>query len=463
MGKPSAAVARFDAPLRAWLDEHGVDAALLRQCEHRSSVPCILCRHMNSHNKLLLALVAGLVLGTGLHGMAGNDAVRAVSQYLIEPFGQLFLRLIFMSVVPLVFCGLVLGVYQLGQHRGLGRTAGRTLLYTLLASTLSVIIGISLVNAVQPGVGLDLPPDALAAQSAQMEKVRANAQAAKPLTQSLLEIVPTNPVQAATRALEGDMLALMFFALILGLALSRVVTPGTQNPAVSVLETVYEAMMDIVHLVMRLAPYAVFALVFTTSFKFGGELIRSLSLYVLVVVAGLALQLFVVYPVFLKVLAGRPPGQFLKNSFDVLIYAFATASSNATLPKSLETATQKLHLSPKISRFVLTVGATANQNGTALFEGVTVIFLAQVYGIDLTFYQQVQVVVMAIVAGIGTAGVPGGSLPLIMILLQQVGIPPEGLGLVLGVDRFLDMCRTSVNVGGDLVIAAIVDRDVEPR
>jgi len=418
---------------------------------------------MKSHNKLLLALVAGLVLGTGLHGLGGNEAVRAVSQYVIEPFGQLFLRLIFMSVVPLVFCGLVLGVFQLGQHRGLGRTASRTLLYTLVASTLSVVIGLTLVDLVRPGEGLNLPEDVIASQNAQLDKIRANVQAAKPLTQTLLEIVPTNPVQAAARALEGDMLSLMFFALILGYALSRVVKPDADNAAISVTETVFEAMMDIVHLVMRLAPYAVFALVFTTSFKFGGELIRSLSLYVLVVVAGLALQLFVVYPVLLKLLAGRSPGRFLKDSFDVLIYAFATASSNATLPKSLETATEKLQLSPKTSRFVLTVGATANQNGTALFEGVTVIFLAQVYGIDLTFYQQVQVVVMAIIAGIGTAGVPGGSLPLIMILLQQVGIPPEGLGLVLGVDRFLDMCRTSVNVGGDLVIAAIVDHDGERR
>jgi len=316
---------------------------------------------------------------------------------------------------------------------------------------------------VRPGEGLNLPDDVVASQKAQLEKIQQNAQAAKTVTQTLLEIVPTNPVQAATRALEGDMLSLMFFALILGFALSRVVKPDAHNPVISVTETVYEAMMEIVHLVMRLAPYAVFALVFTTSFKFGGELIRSLSLYVLVVVAGLALQLFVVYPLMLKTLARRPPVQFLKDSFDVLIYAFATASSNATLPKSLETATGKLQLSPRTARFVLTVGATANQNGTALFEGVTVIFLAQVYGIDLTLYQQIQIVVMAIIAGVGTAGVPGGSLPLIMILLQQVGIPPEGLGLVLGVDRFLDMCRTSVNVGGDLVIATIVDHDREAR
>jgi DAACS family dicarboxylate/amino acid:cation (Na+ or H+) symporter len=186
-------------------------------------------------------------------------------------------------------------------------------------------------------------------------------------------------------------------------------------------------------------------------------------MYVLVVVVGLALQQFVVYSTLLKTLAGRSPQQFFKDSYDVLIYAFATASSNATLPKSLETATEKLKLSPETSRFVLTIGATANQNGTALFEGVTVVFLAQVYGIDLSLSQQFLVFVMAIMAGVGTAGVPGGSLPLIMILLQQVGVPPEGLGLVLGVDRFLDMCRTTVNVSGDLVIAALVDHNKDEK
>jgi DAACS family dicarboxylate/amino acid:cation (Na+ or H+) symporter len=183
---------------------------------------------------------------------------------------------------------------------------------------------------------------------------------------------------------------------------------------------------------------------------------------VAVVVVGLALQQFVVYTALLKAIAQRSPLRFFKDSSDVMIYAFSTASSNATLPKSLATATEKLQLSPETSRFVLTVGATANQNGTALFEGVTVIFLAQVYGIDLTVVQQIQIVIMAILAGVGTAGVPGGSLPLIMILLHQVGIPPEGLGLVLGVDRFLDMCRTTVNVSGDLVIAALVDRKRVP-
>jgi dicarboxylate/amino acid:cation (Na+ or H+) symporter, DAACS family len=412
---------------------------------------------VKAHNQLLVALVAGLFLGTVLHAVGEVEAVSFFSQNILEPLGQLFLRLIFMTVVPLVFCGLVLGVYQLGQHHGLSRTVSRTLFYTLLSSSISVIIGLSLVNLVRPGDGLSLSQEVLDTQSSQVEKIRSNAESAKTITQTLLDIVPKNPVQAASQALEGEMLALMFFALVFGFALSRVVKAGGPNSAISVMETIYSATMEIVHLVMRLAPYAVFALVFSTSFKFGWELVRSLSVYVFVVVAGLALQLFVVYAVLLKTIAGRSPSQFLKDSNDVLIYAFATASSNATLPKSLETATEKLKLSPETSRFVLTVGATANQNGTALFEGVTVIFLAQVYGIDLTLSQQFLIVVMAILAGVGTAGVPGGSLPLIMILLQQVGIPPEGLGLVLGVDRFLDMCRTTVNVSGDLVIAALVD------
>jgi len=402
-------------------------------------------------------------LGTVLHALDANAFVHSLSQTILEPFGQLFLRLIFMTVVPLVFCGLVLGVCQLGQHHGLGRTVSHTLFYTILASSISVIIGISLVNLIRPGEGLSLSQDMLGTNTAQVEAIKLNAQSAKTVTQTLLEMIPKNPVQAAAHALEGEMLALMSFALIFGFALSRVVKTGEHNSAISVLETIYAATMEIVHLVMRLAPYAVFALVFSTSLKFGWELIRSLSMYVLVVVVGLALQQFVVYSTLLKTIAGRSPKQFFIDCYDVLIYAFATASSNATLPKSLETATEKLKLSAETSRFVLTVGATANQNGTALFEGVTVIFLAQVYGIDLTVLQQIQIVMMAILAGIGTAGVPGGSLPLIMILLQQVGIPPEGLGLVLGVDRFLDMCRTTVNVSGDLVIAALVDRKTGPK
>jgi DAACS family dicarboxylate/amino acid:cation (Na+ or H+) symporter len=214
--------------------------------------------------------------------------------------------------------------------------------------------------------------------------------------------------------------------------------------------------MGIVHFAMRFAPLAVFAIVFNTAFSFGTSLLASLFFYVLTVCAGLLLQQFGVYSAALTLIARRSPIAFFRSCREVYLYAFSTASSNATLPLSLDTAEQKLRLPPRIARFVLTVGSTANQNGTALFEGVTVLFLAQVYALDLTVGEQFRVMLMSVVAGIGTAGVPGGSLPMVMIVAQSVGVPAEGMALVLGVDRFLDMCRTAVNVSGDLVIAALV-------
>jgi DAACS family dicarboxylate/amino acid:cation (Na+ or H+) symporter len=215
--------------------------------------------------------------------------------------------------------------------------------------------------------------------------------------------------------------------------------------------------MRIVQFVMVLAPVAVFAIVFGTAVTFGTGLFLSLLLYVLTVTGGLFIQQFGVYAALLAGVGRRSPLDFFRRCREVYLYAFSTASSNATLPLSLDVAEHKLGLSPRVSRFVLTVGSTANQNGTALFEGVTVLFLAQAYGLDLTAGQQVRVMLMSILAGIGTAGVPGGSLPMVLIVAQSVGIPAEGMGLVLGVDRFLDMCRTTVNVSGDLVVAALVN------
>jgi DAACS family dicarboxylate/amino acid:cation (Na+ or H+) symporter len=220
-------------------------------------------------------------------------------------------------------------------------------------------------------------------------------------------------------------------------------------------EQLFAVCMQILQFAMILAPLGVFALVFNTLFNAGYKIMWSLILYVLTVLLALLIQQFIVYSALIKIIAKRNPWAFFKTCRDVYLYAFSTSSSNATLPKSLETA-HNLAIPSHISRFVLTVGATANQNGTAIFEGVTVLFLAQVYGIDLEISQQIQIVLFSILAGVGTAGVPGGSLPLIMILLQSVGIPPEGMGLILGVDRFLDMCRTTINVSGDLVIAAMV-------
>jgi DAACS family dicarboxylate/amino acid:cation (Na+ or H+) symporter len=411
------------------------------------------------HNQLLIALAAGAAAGALAHAYGDSAAIQTLGQHVLRPIGQIFLRSIFMIVVPMVFSALVIGVYELGQSRGLGPVAGRTLVFTILLSSASVLVGMALVNAIRPGAGVDLGSAQAAAGGASVQALQANAAATKPLSDVIIELIPRNPIDSAVRALDGEMLPLMLFAVIFGVAVSFAATPaGERNILVRVLDQVFDACMRIVAFVMKLAPIAVFAIVFNTARTFGPDVFATLLLYVLTVVAGLLIQQFVVYSAALWAFARRSPIEFFRQCREVYLYAFSTASSNATLPLSLECAEKKLKLSPQISRFVLTVGSTANQNGTALFEGITVLFLAQVYGLDLTIGQQVRVMLMSIVAGIGTAGVPGGSLPMVMIVAQSVGIPAEGMALILGVDRFLDMCRTAVNVSGDLVIAALVDR-----
>ena len=413
---------------------------------------------MKSHYQLLLALVLGAVLGTVLHSQADLPWLNSLNTHFLLPIGQIFLRLIFMIVVPMIFSAIILGVYELGKGRGLGQVAGKTLFYTVIASSCSVLIGITLVNFFEPGKGVEIDSAVLAQQAQAISTIQGNVAAAKPLSQALVDLIPKNPLDAAVRAFDGEIVAFMFFALIFGFALSRLPKKEQPSSLIQVLEDVFHTCMKIVDFAMLLAPFGVFALVFNTAFKFGMGIFQSLFYYIIIVLAGLLLQQFLVYSALLKFIAKRSPLKYFSDCRDVYLYAFSTASSNATLPKALETAEHKLKLPREISRFVLTVGSTANQNGTALFEGITVLFLAQVYGIDLSLAAQIQVVFMSILAGIGTAGVPGGSLPLIMILLQTVGIPAEGMGIILGVDRFLDMCRTTVNVSGDLVIAGLVSK-----
>jgi dicarboxylate/amino acid:cation (Na+ or H+) symporter, DAACS family len=412
------------------------------------------------HNKLLVALGLGIVGGLIGHIFVGNEALNFFNTHILNPVGQIFLRLIFMIVVPLIFSALVMGVYELAKVAGLGRVATRTIFYTLLASGLSVVVGIGLVNIIQPGSAIQLDEGikaSIAAQSGAIGTMQQNITETKSISQIIVELIPKNPIESASKALSGELVALMVFALIFGLAMTRVKTDVTG--LLSFFEQIYAVSMKIMSFAMKIAPFGIFALVFNTVFKFGYEILFSLALYVLVVVLGLLIQQFVVYSILLRSIGKRSPWAFYKECGEVLLYAFSTASSNATLPKSLDVAENRLKLDPRISRFVLTIGATANQNGTALFEGVTVLFLAQVYGIHLDLAQQFQVVFMSMLAGVGTAGVPGGSLPLIMILVQSLGIPAEGMGLILGVDRFLDMARTTLNVSGDLVVAALVDSE----
>lgn len=423
---------------------------------------------MSQHKKLFIALISAIILGICLHPFAKLSWLKIINTHILQPCGQIFLRMIFMVVVPLIFSALVLGVFELGSHGGLGKIAKKTLLYTLLISTLSVIIGISMVNIIKPGVGFHLSladQELIANNSKIISQIEKHAHEAKSPSQVVVDLFTKNPLESAVRALDGEMLPLMIFALIFGMALSLVYKQSNKQPSIliTIFEQLFAVCMQILQFAMILAPLGVFALVFNTIFTVGYTILWSLLLFVLTVVGALLIQQFVVYSSLLKFIAGRNPWQFFTICRDVYLYAFSTSSSNATLPKSIETAEQGLKLPAQISRFVLTVGATANQNGTAIFEGITVLFLAQVYGVDLALSQQVQVVIFSILAGVGTAGVPGGSLPLIMILLQSVGIPPEGMGLILGVDRFLDMCRTTINVSGDLVIAALVSPALSPK
>lgn len=415
---------------------------------------------MAKHTKLLLALILGVLLGGLSHYYAPTEIMSVITTYGLQPLGQIFLRLIFMVVVPLVFSALVLGVFELGQTHGLGRVASKTLFYTVIVSSLSVFIGITLVNVFKPGTKFSLTAEnqALISQNAAtLSTIKNQATSAKPVQQAIVELIPKNPLDAAVRALDGEMLSFMVFALIFGIALSLLTKNTQEKPLIILLlEQLFAICMKVIDFAMMIAPLGVFAIVFNTIHQFGFGILVSLFYYVAIVVAGLLLQQFGVYALLLKFVAKRSPWLFFKNCEEVYLYAFSTASSNATLPEAIDTAENKLKLPSRIARFVLTVGSTANQNGTALFEGITVLFLAQVYAIDLTVGEQIRVVLMSILAGIGTAGVPGGSLPLIMILLQSVGIPAEGIGLVLGVDRFLDMCRTTINVSGDLVITALV-------
>lgn len=421
------------------------------------------------HWKILAGLIAGIVLGGAARlllppGADGkpNVVLNMIATNIAEPMGQIFLRVIMMAVVPLVFTALSLAVVELGDLRKLGRMGLKTFLLTLLFSGASVIIGLALTNTIRPGSRM---PEATRVELSERfrEKAadtQANAKKAKSLRDSLLDIIPKNPLQEMVGAMDGSspgggMLAVMFFSLVFGVAMT--VAGPRAATLISVLEGVYDSVMVIIQFSMRLAPYGVAGLVFSLIALFGFDILASLVWYVGTVVVGLLLQAIVVYSIALWVFARRSPIAFFRSISNAVMTAFATSSSSATLPTALRVTEENLKITPQISRFVLTVGATANQNGTALYEGITVLFLAQVFGVELTFAQQTYVVMLSILAGVGTAGVPGGSLPLVVIVLQSVGVPPTGIGIILGVDRLLDMCRTSLNVTGDIVIAACVD------
>ena len=424
-----------------------------------SDAPASGKKKLPLHWKMFIGFGLGLVLGLVVHLTSGADAdwVKAFTAYVTTPFSKVFLSLIFMLIVPLLFSALVVGIAEMGDIRALGRIGWKTLGYTVVLSSIAVLIGLLLVNWLKPGAGVD---PALA-----QTLITENAERAKEIVASvdkqprgmdmLLSIVPDNVINAASS--NGSILALMFFAVMFGVGM--VLTPSEATATLKRgIEGIFEISMTLIGLVIRLAPYAVFCFMFNLAALFGYDLLVRLGAYVGVVVLALAIHMFVVYSLMLKGLAGWSPIKFFRGVQEAMVMAFSTASSNATLPVALRVAEEQLHLPRKISRFVLTVGATANQNGTALFEGVTVLFLAQFFGVDLSLTQQVTVMFVCILGGIGTAGVPAGSLPVVALICGMVGVPPEGIGLILGVDRFLDMCRTTLNVTGDLMLATVVSK-----
>lgn len=420
---------------------------------------------MALHTRILLGLAVGVIAGVAVNKAFGGDHPRVVwiVDNITQPVGQLFLRLLLMIVVPLVFSSLVVGIAGIGDIRKLGRVGLKSFGYCLVISGISVVIGLTLANTIKPGKRID-PTTAAALQQRYATEAtktvddakKASSATPKPLMAVVETIVPKNPVFAVAGE-NPNMLHLMFFALVIGIAITLIPVTVTA-PLLRGLEALYEITAKIIEMIMKFAPYAVACLLFNNTARFGLDLLQALGWFVLTVLLGLSLHMFGVYSLSVYFLSRLSPIDFFRRIKTVILTAFSTSSSNATLPTALKVSEENLGVPQEINSFVLTVGATANQNGTALYEGVTVLFLAQLAGVDLTLGQQLMVVYLAILGGIGTAGVPSGSIPFIIGVLVTIGVNPALIAIILGVDRILDMCRTTLNVVGDLTAATYVAR-----
>src|SRR6476646_4082581 len=420
-----------------------------------TSSPLVVRKRLPLHARVLLGFVLGTLLGLAAHFYAVDAPVtQAIITYATKPLGQIFLNLLFMLVIPLMFSALVLGVAELGDIASLGRLGWKTLMYTAAVTGMAVAIGLILVNVIQPGLHLDpaLVQQAMASNAAKAGDIVSSGSQLDAM-QLLVNIVPHNVVAAAVD--EKGTLGVVFFALMVGIGL--VLTPSPATEAFKhALQGLLEVSMRLIGLFILLAPYAVACFMFTLCAQLGWDVIVGLSWFVATVVLALALHMFVVLPLWVRFMGGMPIRTFFRGSHEATLTAFATASSTATLPVTLRVAEENLMLPRKVSRFVLTVGASANHHGTALFEGVTVLFLAQVFGLHLPLLEQLMVLALCILGGIGTAGIPSGSLPVIAMICGIIGIRPEGIAIIIGVNTFLDMCRTALNVTGDLATAVVV-------
>ena len=420
-------------------------------------------RKMPLHTKILIGMLVGIVFGllVGPNSLLlpteGPFSGQVLGQRLVDWtdwIGQLFLRLIKMVVVPLVFFSLVVGVASLGDFRKLGRIGGRTVGYFMGTTVAALVIGLSLANIIGPGklIGEADREHLLASYQASATEKIDSAAKAPTMTEQLVGLVPTNPITALA---EGDMLQIIVFALLFGVGLTFL--PGDRSkPVVDLFDRLNDVMVILVHIAMAIAPYGVAALLFKVVGTTGFSVLLALGVYTLVVVLGLLIHLFAVYGSVVRFAVGLSFWRFLGALREPLLLAFSTSSSSATLPVTKEACEQNVRVSPQMTSFVLPLGATVNMDGTALYQGVAAVFIAQIYGMELTLGAQAQVVLSATLASIGAAGVPGAGMITLVLVLTAIGVPAEGVALILGVDRLLDMFRTAVNVTGDSTATALM-------
>ncbi|MCH9015176.1 MAG: dicarboxylate/amino acid:cation symporter [Gemmatimonadetes bacterium] len=413
---------------------------------------------MKLHNKILIGLIAGAVVGVGANFISAKTGSTAAVDLVrrIEPVGTAFIRLIMMIVVPLVVASLMLGAASLGNLATLGRIGSKTVAYYMATTAIAVSIGLVLSNIVRPGAGLsqEAQTQLLAEFGGDADSRIQLAREAPGLIQVFLDMIPRNPIAAAAN---GDMLPLIVFTLLFGAA-TAALPEDKKRPLIQFFDGINEVAMTIIKWIMVLAPYAVFALIAAITARFGWDILKSLLIYSLTVVAGLLFHAMVTYGFVIRGFLGLSVTGFFARIREAQILAFSTSSSNATLPVTMRVAKENVGISNRVSSFVLPLGATINMDGTALYQGVAVMFIAQVFGIDLSIWQQLTVVLTATLASVGAAGVPSAGIITLTLVLVQAGVPETGIALILGVDRILDMCRTAVNVTGDVTAAAFVAR-----
>ena len=420
-------------------------------------------------NRILWGLLIGAAAG-GLTLLAGEavpgllEAARNLATLVLEPLGQVFLRMLFFVVIPLVFASLATGVAQLERLGQLGPLAVRTFILFFLNMAIAVTLGLVMMNLLEPGAAMDPESrtrllEQYGGDAAAHVAKRAEAPEVTPMT--VVEMfMPRNLFGAFVgnnRNALGDVLPLILFAILVGAAALKLPS-GRRDQLRSGLTLVTELMTGIVHMALRIAPYAVPAMIYSVVVKIGWDIVIALGVFVAGCISVLLLHLFGTMSVWLKLLARRDPLETFRLMRPVLATAFSTSSSAATLPAALTAARDDLGVREPVAGFVLPLGTTMNMSGTALFEGCVVLFVAQVFGIELGFAQQVTLVLLAVLSAVAVSAIPGGSLPLVAGLLAAFGIPPEGIGIILGVERLLDMTRTMVNVGSDVVTTVVVDR-----